>query len=85
MMNLYDSSLFFDEMFDGNKPKPHYRSFHHKLTFFRGSNLKKNTDKRRRAFSDKELLLRYMVHKMEQNVPCLLIVSQLLFLKPNGP
>jgi len=34
MMNLYDSSLFFDEMFDGNKPKPHYRSFHHKLTFF---------------------------------------------------
>ncbi|MCS1390288.1 circularly permuted type 2 ATP-grasp protein [Lysinibacillus boronitolerans] len=34
MMNLYDSSLFFDEMFDGNKPKPHYRSFHHKLSFF---------------------------------------------------
>lgn len=34
MMNLYDSSLFFDEMFDGNQPKPHYRSFHHKLSIF---------------------------------------------------
>jgi len=34
MMNLYDSSLFFDEMFDGNQPKPHYQSFHHKLSFF---------------------------------------------------
>lgn len=34
MKKLYDSSLFFDEMFDGNKPKPHYRSFHHKLSLF---------------------------------------------------
>lgn len=34
MKKLYDSSLFFDEMFEGNKPKPHYRSFHHKLSLF---------------------------------------------------
>lgn len=84
MMNLYDSSLFFDEMFDGNKPKPHYRSFHHKLSFFRRSNLKKNTDKHKRAFLDKELPLRCMVHKTERSVPCPLIVYLSLFLKRNG-
>lgn len=85
MMNLYDSSLFFDEMFDGNQPKPHYQSFHHKLSFFLRSNLKKSIDKHKQAFSDKELPLRSMERKMELSVQCPLIVSPLLFLKRSGP
>ncbi|MFJ8090059.1 circularly permuted type 2 ATP-grasp protein [Lysinibacillus sp. NPDC095746] len=34
MMKFYESGMFFDEMFEGNQPKPHYRSFHHKLHAF---------------------------------------------------
>ncbi|CAM5301092.1 hypothetical protein LSPH24S_01563 [Lysinibacillus sphaericus] len=34
MMKLYDSGSFFDEMIDGDQPKPHYRSFHRKLKRF---------------------------------------------------
>ncbi|KOY83597.1 circularly permuted type 2 ATP-grasp protein [Lysinibacillus macroides] len=34
MINFYDSSLFFDEMFEGTQPKPHYRSFYRKLAMF---------------------------------------------------
>lgn len=33
-MKLYDSGSFFDEMLDGDQPKPHYRSFHRKLSAF---------------------------------------------------
>lgn len=49
-MKLYESGLFFDEMLDGNQPKPHYRSFHRKLGAFSKEQLEEKYQQAQSSF-----------------------------------
>ncbi|MGE7840293.1 circularly permuted type 2 ATP-grasp protein [Lysinibacillus sp. NPDC093712] len=50
MMKLYDSGSFFDEMLDGDQPKPHYRSFHRKLSAFSQDQLEEKYQQAQSSF-----------------------------------
>ncbi|EON72291.1 circularly permuted type 2 ATP-grasp protein [Lysinibacillus sphaericus] len=49
-MKLYESGLFFDEMLDGDQPKPHYRSFHRKLSAFSKEQLQEKNQQAQSSF-----------------------------------
>ncbi len=49
-MKLYDSGSFFDEMLDGDQPKPHYRSFHRKLSAFSQEQLEEKYQQAQSSF-----------------------------------
>lgn len=50
MMKLYDSGSFYDEMIDGDQPKPHYRSFHRKLSAFSQEQLEEKYQQAQSSF-----------------------------------
>ena len=50
MMKLYNSGSFFDEMLDGDQPKPHYRSFHRKLSAFSQEQLEEKYQQAQSSF-----------------------------------
>ncbi len=49
-MKLYESGLFFDEMLDGDQPKPHYRSFYRKLSAFSKEQLQEKNQQAQSSF-----------------------------------
>ena len=50
MMKLYDSGSYFDEMLDGDQPKPHYCSFYRKLSAFSQEQLEEKHQQAQSSF-----------------------------------
>lgn len=84
MMKLYDSGSFFDEMLDGDQPKPHYRSFHRKLSAFSQEQLEEKYQQAQSSFLRQGITFTVYGAQGGQNGQCLLILYRLLSRIHNG-
>lgn len=50
MVKLYDSSMFYDEMLEGSKPKAHYQTFYEQFKRFLCNSFKISTKLHSLAF-----------------------------------